>query len=314
MSRKKIALIGGGQIGGTLALYAAQRELGNIVLYDVPEKEGLVKGKVLDIAEQLPVDGADATLIGTGRLEDISDADVVIVTAGIPRKPGMTREDLLKTNIGIIKQVAEGVQEFCPEAFCIVITNPLDSMVYAFQTLSQLPTHKVVGMAGILDTARYRSFIAMELGVSVKDVQAIVLGGHGPTMVPISRLATVGGVPVTDLISETKLLAIEERTREAGTEIVKLYGSGSAYYSPARSAIVMAESYLRDQKRVLPCAAYCNGEYGIQDLFVGVPAIIGSGGIEKVLEFRLTEKEEEALHKTADAVRASVQEIQSQTL
>jgi malate dehydrogenase len=309
MARTKIALIGGGQIGGNLALYAAQRELGDVVLYDIPDKEGLVKGKALDLAEQLPVDGVNARILGTSRLEDIAGADVVIVTAGIPRKPGMSREDLLAINLKIITGVAQGVKAHAPGAFCIIVTNPLDSMVYAFQKVTGQPHAKVCGMAGVLDSARYRAFVAMELGVSVADVTAVVLGGHGPTMVPISRLATVGGVPVTELIPADRLRAIEDRTREAGTEIVKLYGSGSAYYSPAMSAIAMAESYIRDQKRVLPVAAYCRGEYGVDGLYVGVPAVIGAGGVEKILTIVLTAAEKAALAKTVDAVRQSVNEV-----
>ncbi|OGJ85012.1 MAG: malate dehydrogenase [Candidatus Raymondbacteria bacterium RifOxyA12_full_50_37] len=309
MARKKIALVGGGQIGGNLALYAAQRELGDVVIYDIPEKEGLVKGKALDIAEQLPVDGCDATLVGASSLDAIANADVVIVTAGIPRKPGMSREDLLRINLGIIEIVAHGVKSHAPRAFCIIITNPLDSMVYAFQKASGLPHNKVCGMAGVLDAARYRAFVAMELGISVKDVQALVLGGHGPSMVPISRLATAGGVPVTELIPADRLKAIEDRTREAGTEIVKLYGTGSAFFSPAMSAIAMAESYLKDQKRVLPCAAYCTGQYAIRDLYVGVPAVIGANGIERILEVKLTAEEAAALKKTVDAVQQSVNEV-----
>jgi malate dehydrogenase len=309
MARKKFALIGGGQIGGILALIIAQKELGDAVIYDVPDKEGMVKGKALDIMELSPVEGCDAVISGTSRIEDIAGSDVVIVTAGIPRKPGMSREDLLKINLGIIRDAAQNVKKHCPDAFCIIITNPLDSMVYAFQKISGLPVSKVCGMAGVLDTSRYCAFVAMELNVSVKDVQALVLGGHGPTMVPLSRLATAGGVPVTELIPAERLKAIEERTREAGTEIVKLFGNGSAYHSPAASALAMAESYLNDQKRVLPCAACCNGEYGVRGLYVGVPAVIGKDGVEKILEVKLLPQEKAELDKTVEAVRASVKEV-----
>ena len=309
MARKKFALIGGGQIGGILALLIAQKELGDAVIYDIADKEGMVKGKALDIMELAPVEGCDAAISGTSKIEDIAGADVVIVTAGIPRKPGMSREDLLKINLGIIRDAAQNVKKHCPNAFCIIITNPLDSMVYAFQKISGLPANKVCGMAGVLDTSRYCAFVAMELNVSVKDIQALVLGGHGPTMVPLSRLSTVGGVPVTELISADRLKAIEERTREAGTEIVKLFGNGSAYHSPAASAVAMAESYLRDQKRVLPCAACCSGEYGVRDLYVGVPAVIGKNGIEKILEVKLLPDEKAELDKTVDAVKASVAEV-----
>ncbi len=309
MSRKKISLIGGGQIGGMLAYIISQKELGDVVIYDIPEKEGMVKGKAIDIMELMPVTGRDAILSGTGDISGIAGSDVVIVTAGIPRKPGMSREDLLKINLGIIKDAALNVKIHCPSAFCIIITNPLDSMVYAFQKISGLPVNMVCGMAGVLDSARFRAFIAMELNVSVKDIQALVLGGHGPTMVPLTRLATVGGVPVTELIPEERLNAIEERTREAGTEIVKLFGNGSAYHSPAACAVSMAESFLLDQKRVLPCAAFCKGEYGIKDLYVGVPAIIGGRGIEKIIEVKLLQKEKAELDKTIEAVRQSVKEV-----
>jgi malate dehydrogenase len=309
MARKKIALIGGGQIGGNLALMVAQKELGDAVVYEIPDMEGMAKGKTLDIQELTPVQQCDSNLSGTSNIEDIKGADVVIITAGVPRKPGMTREDLISINLKIIKSVGENVKKHCPDAFCIILTNPLDSMVYAFHKVTGLPKNQIVGMAGVLDSGRYCAFVAMELGVSVKDVQALVLGGHGPTMVPISRLSTVGGIPVGELIPKDRLEAIEQRTREAGTEIVKLLGTGSAYYSPAASAIAMAESFIRDSKRVLPCAAYCDGEYGIKGLFVGVPAIIGSGGIEKIIEVKLTDDEKAALEKTVGAVQKSVDGI-----
>ena len=311
MARKKIALIGGGQIGGNLALMAAQKELGDVVVYEIEKMQGMAKGKALDIQELAPVQGCDAWLSGTSSMADIAGADVVIVTAGVPRKPGMTREDLININLGIIKDVAGNVKKHAPKAFCIILTNPLDSMVYAFQKVTGFPANQVCGMAGVLDSGRFCAFVAMELGVSVKDVHALVLGGHGPTMVPISRLASVGGVPVTELIPADRLKAIETRTAEAGTEIVKLLGTGSAYYSPAASAIIMAESYLRDQKRVVPCAALCNGEYGAKGLYLGVPAVIGSGGIEKIIEVKLTADEKAALEKTVAAVQKSVDGVKN---
>ncbi|MFQ6614267.1 MAG: malate dehydrogenase, partial [Fidelibacterota bacterium] len=267
MARKKIAMIGGGQIGGNLALLAAQKELGDVLIYDIAKAEGMIKGKALDIMQLRPHDGYDVNLEGSSNPESLTDSDVIIITAGIPRKPGMNREDLLGINLGIIKDVAEKVKTYAPNAFVIVISNPLDAMVYAFYKASGFPSNKVVGMAGALDSARFRTFIAMETGFSVQDVSCMVLGGHGDSMVPITRLATVGGVPVTQLISAERLEAIVERTRFAGGEIVKLFGNGSAYYAPAQSAIEMAESYLRDKKRVIPCAAYCQGEFGVDGYF-----------------------------------------------
>ena len=291
MARKKITLIGGGQIGGNLALLAAQKELGDIVIFDIPQSEGMVKGKALDLMQLRPHDGHDTNIIGTSNWNDVKDTDVFIITAGIPRKPGMNREDLLGINLGIMKDVAKNIKEHAPNSFVIVISNPLDAMVYAFYKISGFKKNQVVGMAGALDSARFRTFIAMETGYSVQDVTCMVLGGHGDTMVPITRLATVGGVPVSDLISESRLKEIEDRTRVAGGEIVKLFGNGSAFYAPAQSAIEMAESYLRDKKRVIPCASLCEGEFGIHGYFIGVPTVIGSNGVEKVLEFSLQENE-----------------------
>ena len=306
MSKKRIALIGGGQIGGNLALLAAQKELGDIVIFDIPKAEGMVKGKALDLMQLRPHDGYDVNITGTSNWKDVKDADVFIITAGIPRKPGMDREDLLDINLGIMKDVAENIKEQAPNSFVIVISNPLDAMVYAFYKTSGFKSNKVVGMAGALDSTRFRTFIAMETGFSVQDVTCMVLGGHGDTMVPITRLATIGGVPVGDLISEEKITKIEERTRFAGGEIVKLFGNGSAFYAPAQSAIEMAESYLRDKKRVIPCAALCNGEFGIDGYFIGVPTVIGSNGVEKILEFKLKENEQEALNQTLEAVKKTV--------
>ncbi|MDP6959297.1 MAG: malate dehydrogenase [Planctomycetota bacterium] len=306
--RKKIALIGGGQIGQILAMVAAQKELGDIVLLDIPELEGPVKGKALDLMEMAPHGNYDANITGTSDYKDIAGSDVVIITAGLPRKPGMSREDLLATNIKIISKVAEGVREYAPKAFTIVVTNPLDAMVYVFHKVSGFPKSQVAGMAGTLDTARWRAFVAMELGVSVEDVAGTVLGGHGPTMVPLPRLTTVGGVPLTDLLDAETIERIANRTREAGTEIVKLLGRGSAFFSPAWSAIAMAESYLKDKKRLLPVAALCEGEYGVEGLFLGVPARIGAAGVEKIYEITLNEEEKELLSKTTDAVRKTVSE------
>lgn len=308
MARKKICLIGGGQIGGILALLAAQRELGDVVVLDIPDKESFVKGKALDLMESTPVLACDANLMGTSNYEDIRGSDVNIVTAGLPRKPGMSREDLLDTNIKIITNVAENIKKYAPESFNIILTNPLDAMVYSFYKLTGFPKQRVVGMAGVLDTSRFRSFVAMELGVSVEDIAATVMGGHGPTMVPLPRLATVGGIPLTELMPEEKISAIVERTQKAGTEIVKLLANGSAYFSPAASAIAMAESFLKDKKRIFPCAAMCEGEYGIKGYYIGVPVIIGSGGVEKVIELKLTEAEKGMLANSLEAVKKAVAE------
>ena len=308
MGRKKITLIGGGQIGGNLALIATQKELGNVVIFDIPQSEGMVKGKALDIMQLRPHDGYDTNIVGTSDYNDIKDSDIIIITAGIPRKPGMDREDLMSINLGIMKDVATNVKNHAPEAFVIVISNPLDAMVYAFHKVSGFKKNKVVGMAGALDSGRFRAFIAMETGYSVQDVSCMVLGGHGDSMVPITRLATIGGVPVTDLISAERLKEIEDRTRFAGGEIVKLFGNGSAYYAPAQCAMEMAEAYLKDKKRVIPCAALCEGEFGVDGFFIGVPTVIGSGGIEKIIEFSLTDAEKNSLENTLTAVKKTVSE------
>ena len=308
MSRKTIALIGGGQIGGNLALLAAQKELGDIIIFDIPKAEGMVKGKALDLMQLRPHDGYDANITGTSNWKNVKDADVFIITAGIPRKPGMDREDLLGINLGIMKDVAQNIKEQAPRSFVIVISNPLDAMVYAFHKVSGFTKNQVVGMAGALDSTRFRTFIAMETGYSVQDVTCMVLGGHGDTMVPITRLATIGGVPVADLIPAERLSEIEERTRFAGSEIVKLLGNGSAYYAPAQSAIEMAESYIKDKKRVIPCASLCQGEFGVDGYFIGVPTVIGSGGVERILEFELQDHEKEALHDTLAAVQKTASE------
>jgi malate dehydrogenase len=306
--RKKIALIGGGQIGQNLAMLAAMKELGDIVVLDVGEFVNPIKGKALDLMEMAPHGNYDANIVGTGDYKDIGGSDVAIVTAGKPRVAGMTREDLLNTNIAIIKDVAAGIKQYAPKAFCIVVTNPLDAMVYAFYKLTGFPKHQVVGMAGTLDTARWRAFIAMELGVSVADVAGTVLGGHGPDMVPLPRLTTVGGVPLAEIATKEQIDKLVLRTREAGTEIVKLFGKGSAFFSPAWSAIIMAESYLKDKRRILPGAALCEGEYGIHGLFIGVPLMISAKGVEKIYEIKLTQEEMAMLQKTAGVVKNTVAE------
>ena len=307
MARNKIALIGGGNIGGVLAQEAAFRELGDVVLFDVVE--GLPQGKALDMAEGAPILGADSRIIGTNDYKDIAGADVVIITAGLARKPGMSRDDLLNTNLKIMKQVAVGVRDNAPDAFVIVISNPLDAMVYTFKEVSGFSKQRVVGMAGVLDSARFRAFVAWELGVSVQDVTALVLGGHGDTMVPLIRYCTVAGIPVTQLISQEKLDAIVERTKGAGGEIVGLLKTGSAFVSPALSAIEMAESYIRDKKRVLACACLLEGEYGVDGLYVGVPCIIGGDGLEKVLEVEMNEDERKAFDASVEHVRTLVGQI-----
>jgi malate dehydrogenase len=308
MARKKIAIVGGGQIGGVLALTAAQKELGDLVIIEIPEKEAFARGKTLDILQTAPHDGYDAKIGATSDWEAIRGSDVVIVTAGVPRKGNMTREDLLAVNIQIIRTVADAVKKFCPNAFNIILTNPLDAMVYAFYKISGLAKNQVVGMAGVLDTARFRAFVAMETGVSVQDVSALVLGGHGPTMVPVTRLATIGGVPLSAFLSQDKIDAIVHRTANAGTEIVKLFGNGSAFFSPAGSAVEMAEAYLKDKKRVLACAALCQGEYGIDGLFIGVPVVIGAGGVERVVQFELSAEEKAMLEKTVKEVKKTTEE------
>ena len=308
MARAKISLIGGGQIGGNLALLAAQKELGDIVIFDIPKAEGMVKGKALDLMQLKPHDGYDANISGTSDWKDLTDSDVFIITAGLPRKPGMDREDLLEINLGIMTDVAENIKEYSPNAFVIVVSNPLDAMVYAFYKVSQLKKNMVVGMAGALDSARFRAFIAMEVGCSVQDVTCMVLGGHGDTMVPITRVGTVGGVPIESLINPDRLEEIVNRTRFAGGEIVKLFGNGSAFYAPAQSAIEMAESYLRDKKRIIPCASLCEGEFGINGYFIGVPSMIGKNGVEKILEFELRDDEKSSLDNTLEAVKKTVLE------
>ena len=309
MARKKIALVGAGQIGGTLALLAGLKDLGDVVLFDVVE--GVPQGKALDIAQAAPVEGFDATYVGTNTYDALKGADVVIVTAGIPRKPGMSRDDLIATNAKVIDTVGENIKKQCPKAFVIVITNPLDVMVYVMQEASGLPANRVVGMAGVLDSGRFRRFLADEFKVSVEDVTAFVLGGHGDTMVPLIRYSTVAGIPVPDLIkmgwtTKEKIDAIVQRTRDGGAEIVNLLKTGSAFYAPASSAIAMAESFLKDKRRVLPCAAMLNGEYGVKGLYVGVPVIIGANGVEKVVEIDLNKAEQAMFDKSVAAVRGLI--------
>ena len=310
MARSKIALIGAGQIGGTLAHLAGLKELGDIVLFDIAE--GTPQGKALDLAESAPVDGFNAHLSGANSYEDIAGADVVIVTAGVPRKPGMSRDDLLGINLKVMESVGAGIKAHAPDAFVICITNPLDAMVWALQKSSGLPAKKVVGMAGVLDSSRFRHFLSVEFKVSVEDVTAFVLGGHGDDMVPSLRYSTVAGIPLPDLVkmgwtTQDRLDAIIERTRKGGGEIVNLLKTGSAFYAPAASAIAMAESYLKDKRRVLPCAAQLNGEYGLSDLYVGVPVVIGAAGVEKVVEVQLDETEKAMFEKSVASVKTLVE-------
>ncbi|GGA35902.1 malate dehydrogenase [Pelagibacterium lentulum] len=305
MARKKIALIGAGQIGGTLAHLVALKELGDVVLFDIVD--GVPQGKALDLAQSGPVEGYNSTLKGTSEYADIAGADVVIVTAGVPRKPGMSRDDLLEINLKVMEQVGAGISKYAPDAFVICITNPLDAMVWALQKFSGLPKNKVVGMAGVLDSARFRHFIADELNVSVEDVTAFVMGGHGDTMVPLARYSTVAGIPLPDMVkmgwmSKEKLDQIIQRTRDGGAEIVGLLKTGSAFYAPAASAIEMAESYLKDKKRILPCAAYLSGEFGVKDMYVGVPIVIGEGGAEKIVEIELNGAEKKDFETSVASV------------
>ncbi|WP_043341104.1 malate dehydrogenase [Belnapia moabensis] len=312
MARKKIALIGAGNIGGTLAHLIGLKQLGDVVMFDV--FPGVAAGKALDIMQSGPVDGFDSNMAGTGDYAAIAGADVIIVTAGFPRMPGMSRDDLLTKNAGVMGQVAEGIKTYAPDAFVICITNPLDVMVWALQQKSGLPAHKVVGMAGVLDSSRFRLFLAQEFNVSVEDVTAFVLGGHGDTMVPLTRYSTVAGIPVPDLVkmgwtTQEKIDAIVNRTANGGGEIVKLLEKGSAFYAPAASAIAMAEAYLLDKKRVLPCAVMLNGEYGLSDFYVGVPVVIGGGGVERIVEVQFTPEEKAAFDKSCDAVKKLIEDF-----
>jgi len=312
MGRRKIALIGGGMIGGTLAHLASLKELGDVVIFDIVE--GLLQGKALDLAESSPIEDFDANLKGVNDYEGIKGADVVIVTAGVPRKPGMSRDDLLGINLKVMKAVGDGIKKFASDAFVICITNPLDAMVWALQKYSGIPTHKIIGMAGILDSARFRYFLAEEFKVSIEDVTAFVLGGHGDTMVPLARYSTVAGIPVPDLIkmgwsTQAKIDAIIQRTRDGGAEIVGLLKTGSAYYAPASAAIQMAEAYLKDKKRLLPCAAYLSGEYGVDGSYIGVPIILGEGGVERIVEIELQGEEKEGFQKSLEAVNSLIDAV-----
>ncbi len=309
MARAKIALIGAGQIGGTLAHLAAMKELGDVVMFDIAD--GIPQGKSLDIAEAGPAEGFDATMTGTTDYADIAGADVCIVTAGVARKPGMSRDDLLGINLKVMKSVGEGIAKHAPNAFVICITNPLDAMVWALREFSGLPHNMVCGMAGVLDSARFRHFLSLEFGVSMRDVSAFVLGGHGDTMVPLTRYSTVGGIPLPDLVkmgwtTQDKMDAIVQRTRDGGAEIVGLLKTGSAFYAPATSAIEMAEAYLKDQKRVLPCAAYVDGALGLDGFYVGVPTVIGAGGIERVIDIQLSKDEQKMFDSSVGAVKGLV--------
>jgi malate dehydrogenase len=309
MSRKRIALIGAGNIGGTLALLLGLKELGDVILFDIVD--GIPQGKALDLAQASPIEGFDAALRGTSSYADIAGADVAIVTAGVPRKPGMSRDDLIGINTKVVREVGQALRTHCPNAFVIVITNPLDVMVWVMREATGFPHNRVVGMAGVLDAARFRYFLAEEFKVSVEDVSAFVLGGHGDTMVPLIRYSTVAGIPVPDLVkkgwsTKERIDAIVQRTRDGGAEIVGLLKTGSAFYAPASAAVQMAESYLLDKKRVLPCAAHLNGEYGIKDLYVGVPVILGAGGVERVVEIDLDASERAMFEKSVSAVRGLI--------
>ena len=306
MPRKKIALVGGGSIGSTLALLATQKELGDVVIIDLPQQEGPVRGKALDLMALRPHGGFDVEVSGDSDYSAIEGADVVVVTAGVPRKPGMNREDLLEINLKIVQSVALQVKQYAPGAFVILTTNPLDAIVYAFHKYSGLPKNRVVGMAGSLDSGRFRTFIAMETGLSVEDVSGMVMGGHGPAMIPLVRTANVGGVPLTDLLGAEQIESIIKRTQEAGSEIVQLLGTGSAFYSPAAAAITMLEAFIKDKRRVIPCSALCEGEYGIDGYFVGVPCVIGARGVEQIIEIDLVPKEREQLDKTLETVKKTV--------
>jgi malate dehydrogenase len=310
MARKKIALIGAGNIGGELASQIVSKQLGDVVLFDIPQKEGFAKGKALDLEQLSALTGSDARVSGSSNWSDVAGADVLIITAGIPRKPGQSRDDLVAVNVPIIRSVADNAKKHCPNAFCIVVSNPLDAMVYEFQRRTGFPAAKVVGMAGALDSARYQLFLAREAGVSVKDVRALVLGGHGDDMVPIASATTINGVPVDRLIPKDKLEAIVTRTRGGGGEIVTLMGT-SAYYAPAAGAIAMAEAYLLDQKRLLACAALLDGQYGYRDLYLGVPVVLGAGGIEKIVDISLSADEKAALEKSASSVRKVVEVVKA---
>jgi malate dehydrogenase len=310
MQRAKISIIGAGNVGATCAHWAAAKELGDIVLVDIPDKEGVAKGKAIDLFCASPVERFDSEIIGTSDYADVDGSDVVIVTAGIPRKPGMSRDDLIATNVKIVKSVSEQVAAHAPDAVMIVVSNPLDAMVYTAWKASGFPTRRIVGQAGCLDVARFRAFLAMELGISVEDIQALLLGGHGDDMVPLPRYTSVHGVPILQLLPEETVTACVDRAKMGGGEIVKLMGT-SAYYAPASGSVQMAEAIIKNKKRILPCAAYCDGEYGINGLFVGVPAVLGSGGVEKIIEVELDETEQALLAESASHVAELVEIVQT---
>ncbi|HEX9621194.1 MAG TPA: malate dehydrogenase [Polyangiaceae bacterium] len=312
MKRRKIGLIGAGNIGGELAHLLVKKQLGDVVLFDIPPKRDFARGKALDLEQASTLSGSDATVVGSSDWSDLGGSDVLIITAGIPRKPGQSRDDLVGTNLPIIRDVAENAKQHCPDAFTIVVSNPLDAMVYEFKRRTQAPRERVVGMAGVLDSARFALFLARELDVSVKDVRTMVLGGHGDDMVPALGYCTVNGVPVPQLLSREKLDAVVARTRGGGGEIVKLMGT-SAYYAPAASAVAMAEAFLYDQKRLLPCAAYLEGEYGYRDLYMGVPVVIGKGGVERIVEIELSDAEREMLKKSAESVQKVVDIVKAKS-
>jgi malate dehydrogenase len=307
MGRKKITIVGAGNVGATAAHWAAEKELGDIVLVDIIE--GMPQGKALDLMESRPVEGFDVTISGTNTYEDTAGSDIVIITSGLPRKPGMTREDLLQKNKEIVTSVTKSVVAQSPDSIIIIVSNPLDTMTYLAKEVSGFPKNRVMGMAGILDTARFRAFIAMELNVSVEDIQALVLGGHGDSMIPLPRYSSVGGIPLSQLISEEKIDKLVTRTRKAGGEIVALLKTGSAFYSPSASAIQMAEAIIKDKKRILPCCAYLEGEYGLNDIYFGVPVKLGREGVEEVMEVELTSEEKELVQKSGAAVKKSITEL-----
>jgi malate dehydrogenase len=307
MRRSKITIIGAGNVGATTAHWCAAAELGDIVLLDIPATEGMPAGKALDLMEASPIMGFDANIVGTTSYEDTTDSDVVVITAGIPRKPGMSRDDLLSTNARIVSSVTAEIKQTSPDAILIVVSNPLDAMVQRALQVSGFPPARVVGQAGVLDTARYRTFLAMELGVSVEDVSALLLGGHGDTMVPLPSCTSAGGIPITQLIDAERLEEIVQRTRQGGAEIVGLLKTGSAFYAPAAATTQMVEAIVRDKKRLLPCAAYCDSEYGVGGFYVGVPVILGAGGVEKIIQLDLNEQEQAAFQHSVDAVKGLVQ-------
>ncbi len=309
MKRAKITVIGAGNVGATTAHWCAAAELGDIVLLDIPQTEGMPQGKALDLMQASPIVGFDANIKGTTSYDDTTDSDVVVITAGVPRKPGMSRDDLLSTNARIVGSVAEQIKESSPEAIVILVSNPLDAMVQRALQVTGFPPHRVMGQAGVLDTARFRTFLAMELGVSVEDISAMLLGGHGDTMVPLASCTSVGGIPVTQLIAPERLAEIVQRTRDGGAEIVALLKTGSAYYAPAAATTQMVEAIVKDKKRVLPVAAYCDKEYGVGGYYVGVPVVLGHGGVQRIIELQLTDSEQAAFQKSVDAVKALVEQM-----